>query len=223
VIFFAPIAVVDVVVVIARFGPAGFEEIGILQEGGGGHETATGVAPHADAREIDVGMDGREALGDDHFVGEAIIAEIAVAEGVVPLVTLGAAAAGADFDDDEAELRERDVGTLRSESLVNTFGLRAGIDEFDERIFARGIEVEGLVEDAVEIGDAVFGFDSENFGKFEAGFEKLRDVGGFEVEELGTLRVEEDGFRDGVDAGVGVGEKFAVVWGAEGVGEIAGA
>jgi len=181
------------------------------------------VAPHADAGDIDVGMDGGEALGGNFFVGEAVVAEIAVAVGVVPLVALRAAAAGADFDDDETELGERDVGTFGRESFVDFLGLRAGVDELDERIFAGGIEVERLVHDAVEIGDAIFCFDFEDFGKFEAGVEKLRDVGGFEIEELGALRVEEDRFGSGVDAGVSVGEKFAGVRRAERVREIAGA
>ena len=43
------------------------------------------------------------------LVGETVVAQIAVAESVVPLVALRAAAAIADFDDDEAELRESDV------------------------------------------------------------------------------------------------------------------
>ena len=78
------------------------------------------------------------------------------------------------------------------------------------------------MHDAVEIGDAVFGFDFEDFGEFETGLEKLRDIGCFEVDELGALRVDQDRFGSGVDAGVGVLEKFAGVGGAEGVGEIGG-
>src|SRR5580658_7235266 len=166
-------------------------------------------------------MHGGEAFGGNFFVGEAVVAEVAVAVGVIPLVALRAASTGADFDDDETEVGEGDVGTFGGERFVDLFGWRAGVDELDERIFAGGIEVERLVHDAVEIGDAVFGFDFEDFGKFEAGFEELGDVGGFEVEELGALGVEENGFWSGVDTGVGVGEKFTVVGRAEGVREIA--
>jgi hypothetical protein len=70
---------------------------------------------------------------------------------------------------------------------------------------------------AIEIGDAVFGFDFEDFGESETSFEELRDVGGFEVEKVGALGIDEDGFGSGVHAGVGVCKIFAGVRGAEGV------
>jgi hypothetical protein len=75
---------------------------------------------------------------------------------------------------------------------------------------------------AVEIGDAVFRFDFEDFGKFEAGVEELGDIGGFEVEKMGALRVKQGGLWSGVDAGVGVSEKFARVGGVESVRKISG-
>ena len=187
VIFFAPVAVIDVVVVIAGFGPAGFVELRILHKGCGGHETAAGMAPHADAGEIYVGMNGGESLGGNFFVGEAVVAEIAVAVTVIPFIALRASAARTDLNDDETKLRERDIGALRREGFVHLFNLRARIDKLDQRIFARGIEVKRLVDYAVEIGDAIFGFDFEDFRKFETGFEELRDIGGFEIDEVGRL------------------------------------
>src|SRR5271163_782810 len=109
-----------------------------------------------------------------------------------------------------------------SEGFVHLFDLRAGIDELDKRIFARGIEVKRLVDYAVEVGDAIFGFDFEDFRKFETGFEELRDVGGFEIEELGALRVGERGFWSSVHAGIGVGKISPGIGCANGVREIAG-
>ena len=167
-------------------------------------------------------MNSSEALGGDFFVGEAIVAEIAVAIAVIPLIALRTSAAGADFNDDETELRKRDVRALGRKSFVDFLGLRAGIDELDEGIFSGGIEVERLVHNTVEIGDAVFGFDFEGFGEFVAGFKKLRDVGGFEVEKVAALRIDENGLGSGVDAGIGVFKIFAGVWGTEGVRKIPG-
>src|SRR5579859_340585 len=167
-------------------------------------------------------MQGGEAFGGNFFVGETIVAQIAVAIAVIPFVALRTPTARANFDDNEAELRKRDVGAFWREGFVHFLGLRAGIYELDERVFAGRVEVEGFVHNAVKIGDAVFGFDFKGFREFEACFEKLRDVGGFEIEEMIALRIHEDGFGGSVHAGKSVFKNFAGIGSAEGVREIAG-
>src|SRR5208282_6703679 len=61
-----------------------------------------------------------------------------------------------------------------------------------------------------------------DFGKFETGFEQLRDVRCFKVEKLGALRIDEGGFWCRVHAGIGVGKIFARVRSAQRVREITG-
>ncbi len=73
--------------------------------------------------------------------------------------------------------------------------------------FAFGIEVEGLVHDAVEIGDAVVGLDLERLGVLEAGGQERRDVGRFELEEEVPGRVAELRLRGRVDPGEVVDEE----------------
>ena len=90
----------------------------------------------------------RQLLDRRLLVGQSVVAQIAVAVVVVPLRPLRVAAAIADLDDDEAELRERDVVAARVERLGDALGLRARIDERDDRILPRRIEVERLVHHA---------------------------------------------------------------------------
>ena len=108
VVLFAPVAIVDVVIVIAGFGPASVEEIRKCMQCRGRHKAAARMAPHADTSEIDVRMKLGEVLVASFFVSQSIIAEIAVAVVVVPFVALRIAAAVADFDHDEPHLGECD-------------------------------------------------------------------------------------------------------------------
>ena len=59
-----------------------------------------------------------ELLDRRLLVGQAVVAQVAVAVVVVPLRAVRVAAAVADLDHDEAELRERDVLALRREVFV---------------------------------------------------------------------------------------------------------
>ena len=73
------------------------------------HEAAAGVSPDADAIDVDERVALRQLLDRRLLVGEAVVAQVAVAVVVVPLRPLRVAAAVADLDDDEAELGERHV------------------------------------------------------------------------------------------------------------------
>ena len=141
-----------------------------------------------------------ELLDRRLLVGQAVVAQVAVAVVVVPLRPLRVAAAVADLDDDEPELRERDVVAARVEGLGHALGLRPGIDVGDDRILPRRVEVERLVHHAVEIGDAVVGLDRERLGELEAGVHQRRQVGRLELHHHVAQRVVEHRLRRAVDA-----------------------
>ena len=65
-----------------------------------------------------------ELLDRRLLVGQPVVAQVAVAVVVVPLRPLRVAAAVAHLDDDEPELRERDVVAARIERLGHALGLR---------------------------------------------------------------------------------------------------
>ena len=87
--------------------------------------------------------------------------------------------------------------------------------------FALGVEIEGLVHDAVEVGDAVVGLDLERLGVLEAGREEGRDVRRLELEDEVAGRVAELGLGRLVDAGEVVDEPAARVVHVGGVGGVA--
>ena len=104
----APPLVVDVVVVVAGGGDAHLEElvVGLAQERRGGHETTTGVAVDAHPFDVDVRMPGGQLLQAGLLVGQAVVAQVEVAVDVVGLRAGRRAAAVAQLNDDEADLRQ---------------------------------------------------------------------------------------------------------------------
>src|SRR4030095_12027622 len=113
------------------------------------------MTPDADARDVDERMTSRQLLDRGLLVRESVVAQVAVAVVVVPLRPLRVAAAITDLDDDENELRQADVVVAGGEGLGYALGLRARIDERDDRILACRIEIERLVHHPIQIGDAV--------------------------------------------------------------------
>ena len=174
-----PVVVVDVVVVVAGRGDRGLEElvVGLLQDGRGRHEPAAGVAVDADAVDVDEAVPRGERLDRGLLVDEAVVAEVEVAEGVVRLRPLRAAAAMADLDDDEPELRELHVACCTREPVRHALLLRAGVDVGDDRVLLLRVEVERLPHVAVEVGDAVGGLDGERLGQLPAGLFERGQVG----------------------------------------------
>ena len=98
VVLLAPAVVVDVVLVVARLGPCHLEEVRIDEHRRRGHEAAAGVAPDADAIDVDERMPLGELLDRRLLVGQPVVAQVAVAVVVVPLRPLRMAAAVADLD-----------------------------------------------------------------------------------------------------------------------------
>ena len=74
----------------------------------------------------------------DFLVGQSVVAKVAVSVVVIPLRSLRIAAAISDFDDDESDLSQRDSFVSRRERLGHALGLRAGINERDDRILLLG-------------------------------------------------------------------------------------
>ena len=120
------------------------EEVGIHEHRRRRHEAAARVAPDPDFVDVDERVAGGELLDGGLLVREAVVAQVAVAVVVVPLRPLRMAAAVADLDDDEPELRERDVVAARIEVLRHAFGLRTRIDVGDDRYFFARSKSNGL-------------------------------------------------------------------------------
>src|SRR5687768_12014554 len=90
-------------------------------------------------------MAPRQLFDRRFLVGQTVIAEVAIAEGVVPLRALRVPAAIADFDYDKAELGQRDAVVPAGEVLGHALGLRARIDERDDRVAFVRVKIERLV------------------------------------------------------------------------------
>ena len=173
-----PVLVVDVVVVIAGFRPAHLEEVVVRREqhGGGRHEATTRVAEDADLVEVDELVACAELLDGVLLIGQRIIAHVAVAVAMIGERAERTAATMADFDHDEAELRELHERAAHTEAGGRAFGLRAGIHVRDDRILFRAVEVERLPHVAVQLRDAVGGLHRERLGVLEAELLQLGQV-----------------------------------------------
>ena len=80
VMLLAPVLVIDVVFVIAGFADGDFEEVRILKHRRGGHEASAGMAGDADPLDIDQGVAAGQLLDGGFLVGQAVVAQIAVAD-----------------------------------------------------------------------------------------------------------------------------------------------
>ena len=123
------------------------------------------------------------------------------------------AAAVADRDHDEADLGEavRAHHALGPGDVVR-LDLRAGIDIVNNRIHARGIEVEGLVHRAVEVRDPVGRLDLEALRHLVAGGEQQAQVGLVEKLAL-AVAPDQPGLGGVVHAGAVAHQIAAVVAG----------
>ncbi len=176
------------------------EEVGIDEHRRRRHEAAARVAPDADAVDVDVGMAPRQLFDCRLLVGEAVVAQVAIAVVVVPLRARRVPAAIAHLDHHEAELRQRDVVVARVERLGHALGLRPGIDVGDDRILLLLVEVEGLVHHPVEVGHAIVGLDREGLGELEAHVLERAQIRRLELGDDVAERVIEDGLGRAVDA-----------------------
>ncbi len=106
----------------------------------------------------------RQLLDGGLLVGQAVVAQVAVAVVVVPLAARRRAAAVAHLDDDEAELREPVRVGRRAERLADRLGLRARVDVGDDRVLLLRVEVVRLVHHARQVRHAVVGLHDERLG-----------------------------------------------------------
>ena len=209
VVLLAPVLVVDIVFVIAGFADRDLEEIGILQHRRRRHESAAGMAGDADALDIDPRIAARQLLDCGFLIGQAVVAQVAVAEVVIPLRPVRIAAAIAHFDHDEPEFRQRDV-RVRGKTSASRFPSADPDNERDDRILLVGVEIERLVHDAVEIGQAVVGFHLERSGMWKPASINA-EISVVSRSIPARRRVVQQGARSAVDGGRVVDEIFPVV------------
>src|SRR5262245_56256895 len=98
------------------------------------------MAPDADFVDVDERMASRKLFDRRFLVCEAIVAEVAVSVVVVPLRPLRVAAAVADFNDNEPELRQRLTVAARIERFRHAFRLRPWVDVENNRVLLGRIE-----------------------------------------------------------------------------------
>ena len=119
------------------------------------------MAEDADAVDVDPLVARRELLDAGLLIGKAVVAHVEVAEVLIGVGTVGASAAVAELDDDEAEIGEALRNARRAERVGDALGLRSRIDVGDDRILLRRVEIEGLVHIAPDVGDSVGCLDHE--------------------------------------------------------------
>src|SRR5216684_560301 len=148
------------------------------------------MTPDSHAIDVDERIALRQLLDRRFLIRQTIVAQIAVAKGVIPLRAMRISPAIADFNHDEAELRQHHVGTLRREGLVDAFGLWAGINERDDGVFLVRVEVEGLVHYAVQIRYAVVRFHLEGLWKLVPRLHERSKIRDLERHHCSPLCVE---------------------------------
>ena len=149
--------------------------------------------------DVDERVPRGELLDGGLLVGEAVVAEVEVAEAVVRLGPGRRPAAVADLDDDEADLRELLLAGRGREGVRRPFLLRAGVDVDDDRVLLRRVEVERLPHVAVEVGHAVGGLDDEGLGELPARLGQPGQVGLLQLHHLVAVGGADDGRGGQVD------------------------
>src|SRR5216684_2382456 len=148
------------------------------------------MTPDSHAIDVDERMALRQLLDCRFLIGQTVVAQIAVAEGVIPLRAMRISPAIPNFDHDETELRQHDVGALRREGFVNALSLWAGINERDDGVFLVRVEVEGLVHYPVQIRYAVVRFHLEGLWKFVPGLHERSKIRNLERHHCSPLPIE---------------------------------
>ena len=167
----------------------------------------------AHAIDVDEGMPVGQLLQYGFFICQSVIPQVAVAIVVIPFGSGGVTAPIAHGHYDESQLSEAvDPVHATGKGLIYRFGLRAGIYVGDDRIFFRGIEIEGLVDDAVEVCYPVICLGGECFGETVACLEEAAHICFFEVHELAACRgIEEGRHRCAIHPGLGVDKESVTV------------
>ena len=118
---------------------------------------------------IDPRVSGGELLHAGDLIGQRVVAHVAVIR-LVECLRAPRCAHPVDLDDHEAEFGERlrVAARRRERARADAAGLRTRINVIDDRILLRRIEGRRLVEQAVEIGDAVARLDRDRLRRFPA-------------------------------------------------------
>ena len=180
VVLFAPPAVVDAVVMVAGAGNGRFEEVRILQDGRRGHEAAAGVAMNADAVQVDPLVACAQLLDGIFLVFQTIVAQVSVAVVVIPLGAVGMAAAVAHRNHNHAQLGQAVGAQVEAPGNVVGLDLGPGIHVVGDGIYLRRVKVEGLVQFAPKVGNAVGRLYLEAFRELVAGGQQSAEVGFFQ-------------------------------------------
>ena len=208
----APPAVVDAVVVVASARYRRLEEVGVLQYRRRRHEASARVPVYAHAVDVNIVIPGSELLDGGFLVGKAVVAQVAVTVVVVPLRTVGVAAAVSHRDDDESCLCQAVGPDIHARIGVRRrLDLRTRVYVVDDGVALRRVEVEGLVHHAIEVRHSVGGLHGEGLGELVSVGQKLREVTRLEYHQLVAEAVVESRFGDGIHTRVVVHEVTAGV------------
>ena len=118
---------------------------------------------------------------------------------MVPLGALRTAAPVSDLDHDESRLGKRHIRATRRERFRDRLGLRAGINILDHRIALTRVEVKRLVQNAIQIGDAVVRFDLKRLRILVAALQEGAHIGRLQISEQCAASIAKRGMRRGVD------------------------
>ena len=162
---------------VAAFRDADLDEVRVAEHRSHRSVAAARVPPHANT----VQVDPRIALGKFAYAADLIrdgidanVVEVLVMKGLGPLGIPHAF----NLDHGEAKLRERIAvlpGGLKSVRSEGT-ALRPGIDEIDDRILQRGVQVGRTEEQPIDIGLAVVSFDVKGLGCDPSRSLQARDI-----------------------------------------------
>lgn len=176
--FFGPVVLVHALVVIAGLGDANLEEIRIAEHGGSGGVAAAGVAPDADAVEVDEGVFRGEFADAGDLVGEGVVGGVDGVDAFMEALGAEVGAHAVEAKDDEAEIGEGLVVAVGGGEVAAAAGadLRAGIDIVDDWVFLCWVEGGGFPHVTEQVRLAVAGFDGDRRKGLPAGGEEGGDV-----------------------------------------------
>ena len=141
----------------------------------------------------------RQLLKDVFVVGHGIVAHVSVAEVVIPFRAVGMTSPVAYGHDYEAQLGQT-VNAVhpRCPEVLGGLYLRSGIDVLYDGIQLGGVEVERLVYDTPEVGDAVGCLGLEYLGELVTGHEQLAEIAGLQIHDFLAGGIVEGVGRSGV-------------------------
>ena len=131
------------------------------------------MSVYADTSQVNPRIFGTKLLDCIFLILKTIVAEVAITVIMIPFRPVRMTAPVAHGYDNESELGQP-VGPGKSSTPLDVVGfhLRARINVIAYRIDLCGVEIEWLVDGAIQIGDAVGSLDGETLREFVSGSEK---------------------------------------------------